>query len=64
MSYGAGLDFVRALGIKVVDVEDLGPDARHIPSLRLILMEAALSEERREEVYDYFLPGLFKKLDS
>lgn len=48
-----------ALGIRIVEVEDLGPDARYIPSLRLVIVEANLTDERRGEIMSHYLPGFF-----
>ena len=51
--------FMEALGVRIVEVDDLGPDARYLPSLRLLLVESTLDDAGRDRVSDLVLPGAF-----
>jgi len=44
------LDVVRALGIKVIEVYDLGRDAQYVPTSRILLVEADLDQEDRDRI--------------
>lgn len=52
-------DFMRAIGVRIVEVDDLGPDARYIPSLHLLLVDAALDDAARTRIDDRVLPIVF-----
>ena len=49
------METLQAFGVRVTYVHELGPDAWYIPRLRLLLVEADLSVERRERVADYYI---------
>ena len=50
------LDFVRALGVRVVEVEQLGTQGRFLPSLNLLLIDSELDNEARERISLRALP--------
>lgn len=51
-----------ALGVRVVPVHRLGPDAQYLPSLRLLLVDADLDNDRADRVTDRVLPALFDEV--
>lgn len=49
-----------AVGVRVIRVVDLGPDANYLPSLRILLVDANLDADRRERVMDLVLAKAFE----
>lgn len=52
-------DVVRALGVRVVEIEDFGRVAQYLPGTRVLLIDAGLDRERREFVSCHLLGRLF-----
>lgn len=52
---GYGSALLRVLGVRIVPVVDLGPDGHYLPSLRVLLIDADLDEDQRNEVNDRVL---------
>lgn len=50
------LAFLIALGVRIIEVERLGRDARYLPDLRVLLLDIGLSDDERERVSSRVLP--------
>lgn len=50
---------IGAFGVRVLEVDELGPDAHYLASLKLLLVDAALDEIARHRISDKVLPLLF-----
>ena len=54
------LDFVRALGIKVIEIDDFGRLAQYLPDSRILLVDANLDDEQRESISCHLLGRLLE----
>lgn len=52
-------ELLAILGVRVIEVEDLGRDAHYLPDSRLLLIDSALTPEQRENVSCHALSRAF-----
>ncbi len=54
------MQLLRALGVRVIEVEDLDGDAHYVPEPQLLLVDAALTPRQRASITDQLLPRLWQ----
>lgn len=53
-----------ALGVRVIEVPDLGADGHYARDVRILLVASGLDQERREAVVRHVLPWAFAQVPA